>query len=803
MKVSYNWLKELVDINGISQEQFLRDLSLYSVEIDGVESLAKVSSLVVGHVLEKEKHPDADKLSVCKVDVKTTVLQIVCGAPNCEAGKKVIVALPGTKLPGGEIKVSKIRGVESSGMLCSLQELGVDNKYIPAEYAHGIYFLDDNTEVGTDAIKALCFDDIAIELGLTPNRMDLLSMVGVAQDVSAIYNRPLLPINFTLNETEKLASEEIALELKTRACYTYYARVIKDVTIKESPQFIKTRLMAAGIRSINNVVDISNYILMLFGQPLHTFDQDKLGNKIIVRRARENEELITLDEQPRKLKTKDIVITDNTTPEGRIVALGGVMGGLTTEVTPETKNIVLEAAVFRPGTIRRTSRRLNLRSESSMRYERGVDLNRTLLAMNYACYLMEKYADGKVLKGYVHEGLEHIANREYKLSVQKVNNYLGITLTASRIIEILTGLGFEASLIDDDLLFVSVPNRRMDITINADLIEEIGRINGYEHLKETIPSMNVLGALTKNQHYRRLAKNVLATLGCNETITYSLINPAQNEAFRLLVPSEAGPVELSNPLTEEHSVARMSLIPSLLEIIKYNKARKMKDCKFFELSKIYYKIGADYLEENHLAGAFSGVFARNVHTNYLEKVDFFLVKGLLEELFKKYGLKVDYKLLTSQCAEFHPTRTAELYLNGELIGYLGEVHPKFAKDNDLDETYVFELRIDQIIEQIPEEFNFKQIAKVPVVERDLALVMDLNQSVGEVIQAIYSSDKQAITDVTVFDEYIGEKLGENLKSIAVRITIESMTTLTEEEISAKIKRILKSLEYRYHITLRE
>ncbi len=801
MNVSYKWLEELVDLNGIDREQFLHDLSLYSIEIDSVSPLASGSNLVVGKVLEKEKHPNADKLSVCKVDVGTEVLQIVCGAPNCAAGKKVIVALPGAVLPGGEIKESKIRGVESFGMLCSLQELGIENKYVPEAYAHGIYFLDDDTKVGTDALKALYYDDISIELGLTPNRMDLLSMLGVARDVSAMYNRPLKPLEYQIIEEDKDASTEIEVELETRACYSYYARVIKDVTIKESPQFIKTRLMAAGIRPINNVVDITNYILILFGQPLHSFDQDMLGSKIIVRRAKDDEELVTLDNITRKLNKKDIVICDNKSPNGRIVALGGVMGGLDTEVLPTTKNIVLESAVFRPGTIRRTSKRLGLRSESSLRYERGVDLNQSRMAVDYACYLMQKYAGGKVLKGAVHEGISHINDREYQITADYINKYLGLKLSTIEIIKIFENLGFKAELIDG-IIMVKVPNRRLDISIKADLVEEIARINGYEHLNETLPAQSVKGALTKEQKMRRLMIDTLSVLGNNQVITYSLTNSTTVHEFKYLLPKDATPIELNYPLTEERSVLRMSLVPSLLENLHYNSSRKMKDNHIFEVSKVYYKIEDDYFETFHLAGAFQGVFATSVQNNYTEKVDFYLVKGMLEQLSIRLGLPLEYRLLTKECKELHPTRSAEILLDNEIIGFIGEVHPRYQHIMDLEETYVFELALDKIFMHNQKEIIFRSIPKIPAVERDLALVMDINQPVADIIAAIYSTDKQAISNVKIFDEYVGDKLESGKKSIAVKITISTETTLTEEEISQKIKKILKSLEYRYHVTLR-
>ena len=387
MKVSYNWLKELVNID-VTPEKLAEEMSLYSIEVEEFGKLLPATGLVIGEVLEKVKHENSDHLNVCQVNLGNVVSQIVCGAPNVEKGQKVIVALPGTKLPGGEIKVSVIRGVPSNGMICSLQELGLESKYVPEIYAHGIYVLGDDAVPGEAALEYLGLEDHVIELGLTPNRMDLLSMRGVAKDVNAMYNLGLKEEKVELHEISKETSSEIDVEIQTKTCYSYYARVVEGVEIKESPEFIKARLIASGVRPINNVVDITNYVLMLFGQPLHAFDKDQLGNKIVVRRAHNGEETITLDGIKRTLTRNDIVITDNK-PEGddtRIVCLAGVMGGSNTEVTNNTTNLVLESAVFRPLSVRRTSSKLGLRSESSVRFERGVDLNQSLEALNYAYF---------------------------------------------------------------------------------------------------------------------------------------------------------------------------------------------------------------------------------------------------------------------------------------------------------------------------------------------------------------------------------------------------------------------------------
>lgn len=803
MKVSYNWLKELVNIE-VSPRELSEQMSLYSVEVESFSSLVNVENLIIGEVLTCENHPNSDHLHICTVNVGAEVKQIICGAPNVGVGQKVIVALPGCKLPGGEITVSKIRGVESYGMLCSLQELGIENKYVPAEYQNGIYLLASDAPVGFDALDYLEYNDYVIELGLTPNRMDLLSMLGVANDVNAMYNLGLKPLEYSFKEETKKASEVIDVEVKTTTCYTYNARVVENITIKESPQFIKTRLMASGIRPINNVVDITNYVLMLFGQPLHAFDKAKLGDKIVVRRAKDNETTITLDDIERKLNHHDIVITDTTndSEDTRIVCVAGVMGCSNTEVTETTKTVVLESAVFRPLSVRRTSSKLGLRSESSVRFERGVDLNRTQAALDYACYLLTKYADGKVLSGTVTKGTTHIESRPFRLNEKYVKDYLGIKITLKEIDSIMKRLSFESEIKDKEVL-VKVPNRRLDITINQDLVEEIIRIYGYHNLNETLPAMSNAGALTNIQKIRKNILHTLVGLGLNEVITYSLVNPKEAEQFKILYSDEYEKVSLIYPITEEHSVLRRTLIPSLVNVAAYNSARKIEDLTIFEIGKRYYRLDEEHIEQTCVSGFLSGLVNSTLWKNEKEVVDFYYVKGILEEVFKNINISVKYEPLKNPSSEMHPSRSAAIMYNNKQIGFIGALHPQTLKDNDLSSGYVFEIVLDEILDKETTVIKYKPITKFPSVERDFAFVMDINQPVGEVIDAIYSSDKQCIKSVEVFDVYIGDKIEANKKSVAFRILMESNEQLTDEIINNKVKRLLNGLKYRYNIELRQ
>lgn len=796
MKVSYKWLQELVDLSGISYQELVRDLSLYIVEVDATEKLTEGTNIIVGYVESRVDHPDSDHLSICMVNTGTEVLQIVCGAPNVAAGQKIMLALPGAVLPGGTIKKGVIRGVESNGMICSLAEVNLEHKYIPEEFQNGIYVLDKDAPLGVNALEYLKLDDDIIELGLTPNRMDLLSMNGVANDLAAFFERKRTPLEYELHELEKGAASEVEVEVKTKDCLLYNARVIKDVEIKESPDFIKSRLMASGIRPINNVVDITNYILMLFGQPLHAFDQDILGNKILVRNAKENETVKTLDDIERKLNKKDIVITDGK----EVVCVAGVMGCANTEVTNNTKNIVLEAAIFNPQSVRKTSSRLGLRSESSVRFERGVDLNQTVLALDYAAYLLEKYAGGKVLKGVVQQGKTNIPDKLIKLSKTDVINYLGIELSAEKIAHLLTNLGFKVEQKKDNLK-VYVPNRRMDITIKADLIEEIARLNGYDLLVETLPKMNNVGKLTIEQKRLRNIRHTLSGLGLNEVVTYALVGEKENSIFKTLHPKDAKSVLLMHPMSEDHQELRLGLIPSLVEVASYNSARKLTDVAIYEIGSRYYKKNEEVQEEIVLGGLLTGTFNGNTWNGGKEKVDFYLVKGLLNVLEEKLGVAFKYQKMNNIENTMHPGRTAEILFQNEVIGYVGSLHPAYTKNNGLDETYVFEIVLTKILKQKETTIKFTPLIKKPKVVRDLALLMDKSVQVGEIIEIIKKQARDLIKDVTVFDLYQSQELG-NKKSVAVSITFESDNDLNDEIINSKINKILELLASKYNVTLR-
>lgn len=788
MKVKLNWLKELVDLEGISTKEIVDTLSLHSIEIESVENVLYGTNLTIGHVLTCVDHPDSDHLHVCTIDCGSEVLQIVCGAPNIKEGLYVIVALIGCELPGGfKIKKSKIRGVESNGMVCSLSELGMEKKYIEEKYAQGIYYFEKEVKAGDNPLKELELEDEVIELGLTPNRGDLLSMIGVAYEVSAVFNRPLKKLAFDLVDTNN-DKGLVDVQIETDKCLAYYAKVIKDVKIKQSPQWLISRLIAFGIRPINNVVDITNYILALFGQPLHAFDYKLLGNKILVRQALENEEIITLDGIKRSLLTTDVVITDGVKP----VALAGVMGGLNSSITDDTKDVVIEAAVFDPVSIRKTFTRLDLRSESSIRFEKGVDVNRTKLALDYTCYLFKELCDAKISEGVSFAGVKEKEPVEVEITSDYISKYLGVEISNAEVLDIMKRLQFETA-IDKDIITIKVPNRRFDVAIKQDIVEEVGRIFGYEQLPVTLPKTSSAGQLTNYQNRRRILKHVLKDLGLVEAVNYSLLE--NNNDFKFLYNKDEQNIELMLPISNERKVLRRNLTSSILENVRYSFNRKLSNCAFFEIGKVYYKdINYNYIEREHLVVALSNVFSSTLWNGKVEVVDFYLIKGLITKAFSEIGIEFDYEKLEVEEATMHPLRTAKVLYNNKMVGFIGEIHPKYAQENDLKNVYVCEIDIHDLLHQEKESIIYTPVSKVPNVERDLAFVLNKEVSAKQLVNAIKEVDKKMITDVIIFDLYVGEKVAKDEKSIACKIILSSNETLTDEIVNAKVSKILKTLE---------
>ncbi|HDC7405213.1 TPA: phenylalanine--tRNA ligase subunit beta [Staphylococcus aureus] len=782
MLISNEWLKEYVTIDD-SVSNLAERITRTGIEVDDLIDYTKdIKNLVVGFVKSKEKHPDADKLNVCQVDIgEDEPVQIVCGAPNVDAGQYVIVAKVGGRLPGGiKIKRAKLRGERSEGMICSLQEIGISSNYIPKSFESGIYVFSEAQVPGTDALQALYLDDQVMEFDLTPNRADALSMIGTAYEVAALYNTKMTKPDTTSNELELSANDELTVTIENEDKVPYYsARVVHDVTIEPSPIWMQARLIKAGIRPINNVVDISNYVLLEYGQPLHMFDQDAIGSQqIVVRQANEGEKMTTLDDTERELLTSDIVITNGQTP----IALAGVMGGDFSEVKEQTSNIVIEGAIFDPVSIRHTSRRLNLRSESSSRFEKGIATEFVDEAVDRACYLLQTYANGKVLKDRVSSGELGAFITPIDITADKINRTIGFDLSQNDIVTIFNQLGFDTE-INDDVITVLVPSRRKDITIKEDLIEEVARIYGYDDIPSTLPVFDKVtsGQLTDRQYKTRMVKEVLEGAGLDQAITYSLVSKEDATAFSM---QQRQTIDLLMPMSEAHASLRQSLLPHLIEAASYNVARKNKDVKLFEIGNVFFANGEGELPDQveYLSGILTGDYVVNQWQGKKETVDFYLAKGVVDRVSEKLNLEFSYR--RADIDGLHPGRTAEILLENKVVGFIGELHPTLAADNDLKRTYVFELNFDALMAVSVGYINYQPIPRFPGMSRDIALEVDQNIPAPDLLSTIHAHGGNILKDTLVFDVYQGEHLEKGKKSIAIRLNyLDTEETLTDERVS--------------------
>ncbi|HDE4141568.1 TPA: phenylalanine--tRNA ligase subunit beta [Staphylococcus aureus] len=782
MLISNEWLKEYVTIDD-SVSNLAERITRTGIEVDDLIDYTKdIKNLVVGFVKSKEKHPDADKLNVCQVDIgEDEPVQIVCGAPNVDAGQYVIVAKVGGRLPSGiKIKRAKLRGERSEGMICSLQEIGISSNYIPKSFESGIYVFSESQVPGTDALQALYLDDQVMEFDLTPNRADALSMIGTAYEVAALYNTKMTKPETTSNELELSANDELTVTIENEDKAPYYsARVVHDVTIEPSPIWMQARLIKADIRPINNVVDISNYVLLEYGQPLHMFDQDAIGSQqIVVRQANEGEKMTTLDDTERELLTSDIVITNGQTP----IALAGVMGGDFSEVKEHTSNIVIEGAIFDPVSIRHTSRRLNLRSESSSRFEKGIATEFVDEAVDRACYLLQTYANGKVLKDRVSSGELSAFITPIDITADKINRTIGFDLSQNDIVTIFNQLGFDTE-INDDVITVQVPSRRKDITIKEDLIEEVARIYGYDDIPSTLPVFEKVtsGQLTDRQYKTRMVKEVLEGAGLDQAITYSLVSKEDATAFAM---QQRQTIDLLMPMSEAHASLRQSLLPHLIEAASYNVARKNKDVKLFEIGNVFFANGEGELPDQveYLSGILTGDYVVNQWQGKKETVDFYLAKGVVDRVSEKLNLEFSYR--RADIDGLHPGRTAEILLENKVVGFIGELHPTLAADNDLKRTYVFELNFDALMAVSVGYINYQPIPRFPGMSRDIALEVNQNIPAADLLSTIHAHGGNILKDTLVFDVYQGEHLEKGKKSIAIRLNyLDTEETLTDERVS--------------------
>ena len=789
MLVSYNWLKQYTNVED-NANALAEKITRGGIEVEGVEYLAEeISNVVVGYVVSKEKHPDAEKLNVCQVNVgEEENLQIVCGAPNVDAGQYVIVATVGAKLPGIKIKKAKLRGVESQGMICSLAELGLSKSVVPKNYQEGIYVFETEQELGSDVVEVLGLNDYILDLSITPNRADALSMRGLTYELGALYNNKVDFKDVEKEEDYEATSLQVAIE--SDSCRNYVGQVVKNVEVKSSPLWLQTRLMNSGIRPINNIVDITNFVLLEFGQPMHAFDKDLVGDKIVVRDAKEGEVLETLDGEERKLQTTDLVITDGT----RAIALGGVMGGKNTEVSEETKNIILESAYFNPTSVRRTSAAHGLRSDSSARFEKGIDPNMQKAALARAVELILELCPNAVVESSVGV-VNKVDDKVVEITTSYINNYLGIILSTEEIVAILEGLSFKVEASGEDLV-VKVPTRRPDISIKQDLVEEVIRIYGYDNLASTLPkfSKTTKGGLTYSQRMVRDLRAVYASLGFNDTINYSLVSEEEATQYTL---EDHHKVRLLMPMTETHSTLRQSLIPGLLNTVQYNVARKQKDLKLLEIGRVFFGSGDDNIQPKETVYLSAALTGEERSTKWLKEsstLDFFAAKGYLEVVFERLGLeeKVTYK--KSILEGMHPGRFAEVYLGEKRIGFIGEVHPQVADKLGLNTTYVFEINLDEVISEGKVKPKYEEVTKYPEITRDIAMLVDVKDEYQNIYNVVESVNSKLITKVELFDLYVGAELLVGKKSLALTITYsDKQKTLTDEEVTAVHDKVLAAL----------
>lgn len=792
MLVSYKWLKELVAID-VPSAELAEKMSTTGIEVEGVEIPAEgLSKLVVGHVLSCEDVPETH-LHLCQVDTgDDEPRQIVCGAPNVRAGIKVIVAIPGARIADNyKIKKGKIRGMESLGMICSLQELGLPDAIIPKEFSEGIQILPDNAIPGDSIFSYLDLDDEIIELSITPNRADALSMRGVAHEVAAIYGKELkFPVKIP-QESSKPTSDLISVAIESDKVLTYASRVVENVTVQASPQWLQNRLMNAGIRPINNVVDVTNYVLLYFGQPMHAFDFNKFeSGDILARQARNGEKIVTLDGEERDLIDQDIVIAVNDKP----VALAGVMGGKATEIDSHSKTVVLEAAVFDGKAIRKTSGRLNLRSESSSRFEKGVNYDTVIEALDFAAAMLEELAGGQVLAGYLQAGQVPTEPVQVLTTLDYVNVRLGTNLAYCDIEDVFAKLGF--GLAGDAQAFtVSVPRRRWDISIQADLVEEIARIYGYDKLPTTLPEAGgTAGELTASQLLRRRVRAIAEGAGLTEIISYALTTPEKAQAFAI---ESSHLTELMWPMTIERSALRQNIVSGMLDTIAYNVARKQKNLAIYEIGKVFEQNADPKVdlpnERDTFAFALTGLVAEKDFQTQATAVDFYYAKGILESLFSKLNLKVTF-VAEKDMASMHPGRTARILLGEETIGFLGQVHPQVANDYDIPETYVAELNLQAIEANMASTQIFTEISKQPAVSRDIALLVDDQLSHQDIVTIIEGLGLKYLESIKLFDVYAGANIEPGKKSMAYSLTFQNPhESLRDEEVAKYMNKISEAL----------
>ncbi len=797
MNVSVKWLKEYVDFD-LSPEALSERLLMLGMEIESIKQLGEgLDRVVVGRINTVEKHPQADKLVLCNVDVGSgTDAQIVCGAPNAREGLVAPVALVGAQLPNGlTIKRAKIRGEESQGMLCSEQELAISDE------ASGLMVLPDDTQIGAPLVEALGLNDVVLELEITPNRPDCLSMIGVAREIGVTTGNPLrLPkVNVPSGTTDIHNLTSVTIEAPD-LCPRYAARVIQGVKIAPSPAWLQRRLEAIGVGTINNIVDITNYVLMEYGHPLHAFDYHQLTeNRIVVRRAKPGEKLKTIDAEERELTPDMLVIADAENP----VALAGVMGGFDSEITDQTVDVLLESAYFHPPSIRKTSKALGMHTEASHRFERGADPEGVIPALNRAAHLITEIAGGEICSGIVdvYPGKREAIN--IKLRPERANFVLGTEIDADEMRNILTRLGFAVS----DTFEVTAPTFRPDVGQEVDLIEEIARVYGFGNIPTTLPRGDIpIPKVDLKENLREHVKTYLLQYGMMEAMNYAFYHPNVFDRIRLASTDPLRQaVQIANPLSEDQSIMRTTLIPSLLANAQHNRNHQINDVQFFECSKVFIPSETDEYpnEPERVAGIIAGNLGAGVYGDPLRPADFFDIKGVVEGMLDQCGSS-DYTITHTDHPAFHPGRRAEIRIEDKALCVFGEAHPEVLGNYDLPhKAYLFELDFDRLVNVVEPMKQFEPIPIYPSVNRDLAIVLDADTPASHPTEIIKAAGGELVSALQLFDVYTGEQVPEGKKSLAFAIEYRSTTeTLTDEIVDRVHGGILEQLERELGATLR-
>ncbi len=801
MKISKKWLSQYMDLGDRSMEEVAKAITDAGFEVEEILPMAQGTNLVIGEVLTCEDHPDSDHLHVTTVDTGDGIRQIVCGAPNVAVGQKVIVALPGAKLPGGEIKSGNIRGQKSDGMICALFELGVDKHALRQDQIDGIEVLPSEAPVGNhDPLGYLGLDDVVLDISLTPNRADCQAMWNMAAEIAAI-----LDLNYTLPNCTGIANgkddapSSLQIYSQTEKCPHFLGKVIGSVTIHESPRWMKELLHASGIHSINNVVDISNIVMLETGQPMHFYDLKAIPAQEITVKDGLTLDYTALDGVTYKLLPEDIVITTQDRPIG----IGGVMGGDDSKIEDTTTGLIIECASFDSVSIRNTARRLGLNTDASVRYQRGIEPLAAQKAVDRAVQLLIEYADAKDIQQTVEFGNDHFEERTITCSLTALNDRLGTDFTLEEVMDVLARLGLNPTTQEEEIT-VNVPSTRQDLEGMADLSEEIIRMIGYDRLPSTLPIMEMTeGKLNPKQRQRRFIRTLLTENGLQDAITYTLVSSAKKDDAVL---STGKALELPTPLSEERRFIRTSILPSLLESAAGNLARGNKNVNLFEISELSSESGVN----EHLALVLTGTLEETKWLKDSVPADFYTIKGLLEEMLERLGLNASrlfFKPNKKDVIHFHPGRSAEVYIGKDLIGMIGEIHPTYGSRIGIKQGVMGEIDLDKVLTTKKSKVKFVPISKYPAVVRDLAFVVDQSLPASRIIDVIKRSGKLGkeaiVRNVDVFDVYEGEHVEENKKSIALTMTFQSdKQTLNEEEINRVFNAIIEAITSQCHATLR-